>query len=158
MTTTFDITDPFHVGYIVADVDAAMAQLTEASGVTWHPPQVFSLDIRLGDGERVGFDVRFTYSREGPVQLEVAEGPDGTLWDADRYGGPNHNGYWTTDLAGDIGRLMAGGFELLYSGAADEPGHQGFAMLQAPSGARIELIDEVMRPMFENWYRTGSFG
>ena len=31
-------------------------------------------------------------------------------------------------------------------------------MLQAPSGARVELIDEVMQPMFENWYRTGSFG
>ena len=31
-------------------------------------------------------------------------------------------------------------------------------MLQAPSGARVELIDEAMRPMFETWYVTGTFG
>ena len=155
--STFDITSPFHVGYIVADVDEAMAQLSAATGVTWHPPQVFSLDINMGS-ERVGFDVRFTYSKEGPVQLEVAEGPAGTLWDVDDYGGPNHNGHWTNDLVGDIDRLTAGGFDLLYSGAGDDPGPQGFAMLQAPSGMRVELIDDVMLPMFEAWYRTGTFG
>lgn len=155
--SNFDITNPFHVGYMVADVDSAMSQLSAATGVTWHPPQVFSLDITMGD-QRVGFDVRFTYSKEGPVQLEVAEGPSGTLWDADVYGGPNHNGYWTDDLAGDIDRLTAGGLDLLYSGAGDVPGPQGFAMLQAPSGMRVELVDEAMLPMFENWYATGSFG
>ena len=38
--STFDITSPFHVGYIVADVNTAMDQLSGAIGVTWHPPQV----------------------------------------------------------------------------------------------------------------------
>lgn len=154
---TFDLTSPFHVGFIVADVDAAMRQLSDATGISWHPPQVFSLDITMGE-ERVGFDVRFTFSVEGPVQIEVSEGPAGTLWDADLYSGPNHNGYWTGDLAGDIDELTAGGFDLVYAGAGDGPGPQGFAMLQAPSGARVELIDEAMRPMFETWYATGTFG
>ena len=40
---TFDLTNPFHVGYIVADVEIAMEQLSAATGVTWHPPQVFAL-------------------------------------------------------------------------------------------------------------------
>ena len=155
--SSFDMTNPFHVGFIVADVETAMAQLGPTLGVTWHPPQVFSLDIMMGE-ERVGFDVTFTYSKEGPVQIEVAHGPKGTLWDVDDYGGPNHNGYWSDDLVGDVDRLTAGGFELLYSGAGEEPGPQGFAMLQAPWGMRVELIDEVMKPMFENWYRTGTFG
>jgi len=155
--SSFDITRPFHVGYIVSDVEIAMAQLSEATGISWHPPQVFSLDIHMGN-ERVGFDVRFTYSKEGPLQIEVAQGPAGTLWDVDEYGGPNHNGYWTDDLVGDIDRLKGRGFEVLYSGAGDEPGPQGFAMLQSPWGMRVELIDEVMLPMFETWYRTGSFG
>lgn len=153
----FDITSPFHVGYIVADVEAAMAQLSGATGVTWHPPQVFSLDIMVGD-ERQAFDVTFTYSQEGPVQIEVAEGPAGTLWDVDAHGGPNHNGHWTDDLVGTIAELTAGGFSVLYHGAGDEPGPQGFAMLESPAGVRIELIDEAMRPMFETWYATGSFG
>jgi hypothetical protein len=155
--STFDITSPFHVGYIVADVNVAMDQLSEAIGLTWHPPQVFSLDINQGN-ERVGFDVTFTYSKEGPVQIEVAEGPAGTMWDVAEYGGPNHNGYWTDDLEGDVDRLTAGGFDLLFSGAGDEPGPQGFAMLRSPWGMRVELIDEVMLPMFETWYSTGTFG
>jgi len=153
----FDITQPFHVGYIVADVDDAMAQLSAATGVTWHPPQVFALDINVS-GERQAFDVTFTYSKEGPVQLEVAEGPAGTLWDVTDHGGPNHNGYWTDDLAGAVADLTASGFTELYSGAGDEPGPQGFAMLESLAGIRVELIDEAMRPLFETWYRTGSFG
>ena len=71
---TFDLTNPFHVGYIVADVEIAMEQLSAATGVTWHPPQVFALEITMGD-DRVDFDVTFTYSKEGPVQIEVAQGP-----------------------------------------------------------------------------------
>jgi len=155
--TTFDITSPFHVGFIVADVDEAMAQLSAATGITWHPPQVFSLDLHLA-GERVGFDTRFTYSKEGPVQVEVAEGPAGTLWDADMYGGVHHNGYWTSDLAGDINELTAKGFEVVFTGAGDEPGPQAFGMLQSPWGMRVELIDEAMLPLFQTWYETGSFG
>lgn len=152
----FDITSPFHVGYMVADVDEAMARLSAATGVTWHPPQVFALDIMVG-GDRQQFETRFTYSVEGPVQLEVAEGPAGTLWDASLHGGPNHNGYWTDNLAGDIDALVAGGGELVFHGCGDDPGPQGFAMVDVV-GSRIELIDRAMEPMFETWYRTGTFG
>ena len=134
-----------------------MAQLTDAAGLTWHPPQDFALDLHIGE-ERVGFEVTFTYSKEGPLQIEVAQGPAGTSWDVDEFGGPHHNGYWSSDLVVDIERLTTGGFELLYTGAGDDPGPQGFAMLRSPWGMRVELIDEVMLPMFENWYRTGSFG
>lgn len=153
---SFDITNPFHVGYMVADVDEAMERLSAATGVTWHPPQIFAIDITIGN-ERVAFDARFTYSVEGPVHLEVAEGPAGTLWDADLYGGPNHNGYWTDNLAGDVDALTAAGGELVFAGAGDEPGPQGFAMVDV-AGSRLELIDEAMKPMFETWYTTGSFG
>ena len=155
--SSFDITAPFHVGFIVADVETAMAQLSESAGLTWHPPQDFALDLHIGE-ERVGFEVTFTYSKEGPVQVEVAQGPAGTFWDVDVYGGASHNGYWTSDLAGDFDQLTAGGFHVLYTGAGDDPGPQGFAMLQSPSGMRVELIDEAMLPMFETWYRTGTFG
>lgn len=152
----FDITSPFHVGHIVEDVEAAMAQISQATGVTWHPPQDFALDIDMG-GERVQIDVNFTYSKEGPVQIEVAQGPAGTLWDPSIHGPSLHNGYWTSDLAGQIDELTAGGFELLYNGVGDDPGPQGYAMLLTPSGLRVELVDEAMLPLFEHWYATGSF-
>ena len=155
--SSFDITAPFHVGFIVADVEAEMAQLTAATGITWHPPADFVVDIDTADG-RVQYDVHFTYSKEGPVQVELAQGPPGTFWDVPMYGGPNHNGYWSDDLIDDIDELTRGGFDVLYSGAIDDaPGPQNFAMLRAPSGLRVELIDRAMEPLFQNWYRTGAF-
>jgi hypothetical protein len=92
-----------------------------------------------------------------PTRLRVAEGPAGTLWDADLYSGPNHNGYWTDNLAGDVDALTAAGGELVFAGAGDQPGPQGFAMVDV-AGSRLELVDEAMKPMFETWYTTGSFG
>jgi len=82
----FDITRPFHVGYMVENVDTAMAQLSASTGITWHPPQVFPLDIMVGD-QRQSFDRRFTYSVEGPVQIELVQGPAGTLFDTSLHGG-----------------------------------------------------------------------
>jgi hypothetical protein len=153
---TFGIADPFHVGYIVSNLEAAMAQLSEATGITWHPPQIFPVDIQLGE-QRCIFDVRFTYSKEGPIQVEVAQGPKGTPWDADKYGGASHNGYWTDDLRREIDRLTSRGFQLIYSGVGEKPGPQVHAMLISPWGMRVELIDTVMLPMIETWYATGSF-
>ena len=153
---TFDLTSPFHMGYIVDDVENEMAQISSAGGITWHPPQEMALEL-LVEGELVELEVFFTYSKEGPVQIELAQGPKGTFWDYSEYGGPHHNGYWTSDLLGDIKGFQACGFELLYTGMGEESSPEGFAMLRGSSGIRVELIDEIMLPMFETWYATGSF-
>lgn len=150
------LTNPFHIGMIVADVDVAMAQY-EAAGVRWHRPQSLTLDL-LVRGEPQQIPVRFTYSVQGPVQLEVASGPPGTLWDVEEYGGLHHTGYWTADLLGDIGRLTTAGLDLVYTGRGDDDSPAGFAFLLTPAGQRVELIDEAMLPLFENWYAGGDFG
>ena len=152
------ITDPFHSGIVVADVEEAMAEISASTGVTWHSLQSLDLDL-LVDGEVVSTSVRFSYTVEGPVQLELADGPKGSFWDVDLYGGLNHMGYWTDDLHGDIESLMAGGCELTYGGAGENGGIEGFAFLVPPAaGLRIELIDVAMRPAFDRWFAGGEFG
>lgn len=151
------LTDPFHAGVIVADVEEALAQLTASSGVAWHSVQGFDLDL-LVDGEVVSTSVRFTYSVDGPLQIELASGPVGSFWDADLYGGLNHLGYWTEDLRKDIAALQAGGCEVIYGGAGDDGNLEGFAFLAPPTtGQRIELIDVAMRPAFDRWWAGGDF-
>ena len=110
------LTDPFHVGIVVADVEEAMAQISEAAGLAWHSVQSVDLNL-LVEGEVVPAAVRFTYSVDGPLQIELASGPPGSFWDVDLYGGLNHLGYWTENLHDDIAALQAGGCKLLYGGA-----------------------------------------
>ena len=152
------ITDPFHTGIVVADVEEAMAEISAATGLSWHSLQSLDLDLLI-DGEVVSTSVRFSYTVEGPVQLEVADGPKGSFWDADLYGGLNHMGYWTENLHADIESLQAGRCELIYGGAAEGGGLEGFAFLVPPAaGMRIELIDVAMRPAFDRWFAGGEFG
>ena len=152
------ITDPFHSGIVVSDVEEAMAEISASTGMSWHSLQSLDLDL-LVDGEVVSTSVSFTYSVEGPVQLELAAGPKGSFWDVDLYGGLNHLGYWTEDLQGDIAALKAGGCELIYGGAGEDGGLEGFAFLVPPAAPmRIELIDVAMRPAFDRWFAGGEFG
>ena len=152
------ITDPFHTGIVVADVEEAMAEISAATGLTWHSLQSLDLDLLI-DGEGVSTSVRFSYTVEGPVQLEVADGPKGSFWDADLYGGLNHMGYWTENLHADIESLEAGGCQLIYGGAGEGGNLEGFAFLVPPAaGMRIELIDVAMRPAFDRWFAGGEFG
>lgn len=152
----FDITNPFHVGVIVPDVEKAMADYSAATGVTWHRLQ--SLDLTLiVDGELVETSVRFNYTKEGPLQLEVADGPDGGPWDASLYGGLNHLGCWTDDLRGDHERLSGHGWETLHGGADENGDPWGFVFVRSPAGDRIELLDTAMKPMFDRWFAGGDF-
>ena len=73
------LTDPFHVGIVVADVEEAMAQISEAAGLAWHSVQSVDLNL-LVEGEVVPAAVRFTYSVDGPLQIELASGPPGSFW------------------------------------------------------------------------------
>ena len=133
-----------------------MAQYSADTGVSWHSVQGFDLDL-LVDGEVVTSSVRFTYSVEGPLQIELASGPPGSFWDVDLHGGLNHLGYWTENLQADVAALQAGGCDFIYGGAGEDGQIGGFAFVMPPNGHRIELIDVAMRPAFDSWFGGGSF-
>lgn len=152
----FELTNPFHAGVIVPDVEKAMADYSASTGVTWHRLQALDLRI-LVDGEVVETSVRFNYTVEGPLQLEVADGPDGGPWDASLYGGLNHLGCWSDDLLGDHARLTEAGWTTLHAGAGDDGQMAGFVFCMSPAGDRVELLDTAMKPLFDNWFAGGDF-
>ncbi|MEQ8716333.1 MAG: VOC family protein [Acidimicrobiales bacterium] len=151
----FQMTEPFHVGVIVADLEAAMAHYSRATGLTWHSIQERDVTLRVGD-DLVDTHVIFDYSVEGPVQLELIQGLPGTPWDAAVHGGLDHSGHWSDDLAGDTAAVLSRGWEFLYSGT-DDGAMAGFCFFMTPTGQRVELLDTSMRPMFERWFAGGDF-
>jgi catechol 2,3-dioxygenase-like lactoylglutathione lyase family enzyme len=152
----FRISEPFHVGVIVADLEAAMADYSRTTGCTWHSIQQRDVTLRVGD-DLVHTHVRFDYSVEGPVQLELIQGLPGTPWDVAVHGGLDHSGHWSDDLVGDTAAVLALGWEFLYSGTGDDGETAGFCFFMTPSGQRVELLDTSMRPMFERWFAGGDF-
>ena len=151
-----DLTSPFHVGVTVADIEEAMEFYAAGTGLTWHSLQSMDIEL-LVEGKVFQTSVRFTYSVQGPVQLELCEGPTGSFWDPGTYSGKYHVGYWTGDLPGDLEMLVAAGWTIRYTGLGPDGGPAGFAYLMAPDRQQIELVDVMLQAAFDNWYAGGDF-
>ena len=151
-----DLTSPFHIGVVVANLEEAMGLYSAGTGLIWHSVQSMDVEL-LVEGRVTPMSVRFNYSVEGPVQLELCEGPIGSFWDAGAYGGIQHIGYWTEDLLGDLDTLADAGWTIRCTGADPDGGPTGFSYLMGPDKQLIELVDVAMRPQFDRWYAGGNF-
>ena len=121
----------FHAGLLVADLEAAMQELTHALGVTWNEPH----ESRYGSSR-----LRATYSREGPPFIELIEG-DGP-WTPRRASSEiDHLGYWSEDLERDKLHLQRAGLPIEIDGS--EHGVDFTYHRAAKAGVRIELIGPV---------------
>ena len=151
-----DLTSPFHVGVVVSNLEEAMELYSAGAGLTWHSVQSMPVSL-LVEGKVTEMSVRFTYSVEGPVQVELVQGPIGSFWEAGIYGGMYHTGHWTEDLLGDLDELTAAGWTVRFTGADPDGDPMGFAYVMGADGQQIELVDVAMRPLFDNWYAGGNF-
>ena len=101
--------------------------------------------------------LRFTYSAEGPLHLELLQGQPGTIWDVGAGAGLHHTGVWTDDIKGDTTNLLDAGWSMV-GGAqlSPEDGFGAMTYVQAPSGYVLELVSTVVQPMFERWWAGGD--
>ena len=146
----------FHVGIRVADLGAAMEEVGAACGVTWASVQDAPMSIWLPDDGHVTLPVAITYSIEGPVHIELIEGPAGSIWDGRDEPGLHHSGYWSDDVGADTAALLAAGWTLEMSAAAPEDGYGRFAYLRSSSGVRVEPVTATSKPRFERWWAGGA--
>jgi len=143
-TPPLAITDCYHVGLVVPDLDAATASLTAVSGYSWTKPVEAALSVRMANGDaEVPF--KFVYSIEAP-HLEVIQEVPGSIWSASPAGAAHHLGYWVDDLASAARGLEAAGYRLEARPSGDEL--TTFAYYLDPAGIRIELVD---RALFPDW-------
>jgi Glyoxalase/Bleomycin resistance protein/Dioxygenase superfamily len=142
----------FHVGMVVDDLDAAMAELSELFGYTWCPPMAVETPVRLPGGD-IKLDLRFAYTATTP-RVEVVRSVPGTPWvPADS--GLHHVGYWSDDLAADGARLVAWGYAEEAVGVRPE-GTPIWSYHHSSHRPRIELVSREIQPDLEGYWASAS--
>lgn len=149
-------TEAFHVGIRVPDLDAAMAELGPSLGVTWCRVQERDQRLWTPEGGAVTTPLRFTYSAEGPVHLELLQGEAGTIWDAGAGAGLHHSGVWSEDVGAETDAMLDAGWSLVGAQLPPEDRFGAMTYVQAPSGFILELVSTVVQPMFERWWAGGD--
>jgi hypothetical protein len=70
--------DQFHVGIVVDDFDATLANLSELFGYEWCDEFGTEMPVSFPTGESMT-ELRFVYSKAAP-RLEIIRSVPGTLW------------------------------------------------------------------------------
>jgi hypothetical protein len=136
---------PYHVCFIVPDLDAAMRDLSSVAALTWCEPA----DGRIGD-----WDYRIVFSDDGPPFIELIQAPPGGPWGDTSRPRFHHLGFWTSDLTASTQRLATSGFSESFSGC---PYGRQFAYHHLESiGADIELVDLDLQPSFLETWNPGA--
>lgn len=145
--------DQFHVGIVVDDLDAALAQLSDLFGYEWCDEIAVSTPVALPTGDVV-VDQRFSYSTNAP-RLEIIQSIPDTLWMPAAGSGIHHVGYWSDDVARDSAALEERGLRREAAGTRPD-GTIYWAYHRAASRPRIELVTTELRPTLEQYWATGK--
>lgn len=146
----------FHVGIRVTDIEAAMAEIGKHAGVTWASVQDRPMTVWQPSTGHVVLQLALTYSVEGPVHLELLQGPAGSIWDGSDEPGAHHFGYWSDDVRADTEAMLADGYTLELAASSPEEGYGRFAYVRSPSGYLVEPVSVGNKPRFERWWAGGS--
>lgn len=146
----------FHIGIRVADLDAAMTDVGRHCGVTWASVQDRPMTVWVPGQGITELQLALTYSVEGPVHLELLQGPKGSIWDGNDVPGAHHFGYWSDDVHADTERMLADGWTLELAAAPPDDGFGRFTYVRSPSGYLVEPVSVASKPRFERWWAGGS--
>jgi hypothetical protein len=108
----------YHQGIRVPNLEAAMADMGDALGVTWCEPQQSEPQGWLPGVGESRIPLRFTYSAQGPQHIELLEGAPGSIWDGREAPGLHHVGVWSDDVGGQTRALEARGWTVLMAQAS----------------------------------------
>jgi Glyoxalase/Bleomycin resistance protein/Dioxygenase superfamily len=151
-----DFSEFFHVGIRVADIEAAMAEIGSTMGVTWASVQDREMSVWMPGQGMVNLQLALTYSVEGPVHLELLQGPKGSIWDGNDAPGAHHFGVWSGDVKGDTEKALAEGWTLELAAASPEEGFGRFTYVRSPTGMLVEPVSSTSKERFANWWAGGS--
>jgi lactoylglutathione lyase len=150
-----DVSAVYHVGYVVEDLVAAMAQFTDTIGARWVDHFV---DVRYRDheGATVEVNLHTSFSLDGPTHIELIEAAPDTIWQLGNGPSLHHIGLWTDDIPAEAERLMRTGMPAVASGfGPDNTTDTGYFSYHAnPLGAKVELVDIAKQQGMHDWMRS----
>lgn len=141
-----------HHGLIVDDIRSAMAGLTAGLGIDWAPVRQFDpLRVWLPETGWSEAHLTVTYSRQGPIHVELIEMRAGGAYEALRAVSQAHVGAWVDDVGAEVEALLADGWRLIAAGASPKHRYGQMAYMARGDGPVLELVGEPIRPMIEAW-------
>jgi catechol 2,3-dioxygenase-like lactoylglutathione lyase family enzyme len=146
---TVSLSEMFHVGIVVPDIEAARTHFSELLGVEWGPLMEQDIDVRDATGNNLIVPNRICYSTSAPY-LELIEEVPGTTWVCNSHSNLHHIGFFADALAVSSGQLEAVACPLELMGGHGDGPPAAFAYHRDPLGIRVELVDAEMRPAIES--------
>jgi hypothetical protein len=138
--TTLCTTDLYHTGIIVADVEAAMQELTDVAGYRWMKPVTHPVPIWTPAGEST-VTITMVYSHD-EHRLELIQEIPGTTWVRSPGSAIHHIGYFVDDVAAASAALTASGLPVEACAGMQPDGRPaGFAYHLTADGIRIEVAN-----------------
>ena len=144
------LSEMYHVGIVVPDVEAARARLTELLGTVWGPVVEAEVQVQNGEGQPSEVQLKMCYSTEAPY-LELIEERLGSTWVCNPHSNLHHIGFFSNSLGPDSKQLASGGCPIDIAGRSDGSEPAGWAYHRDPLGIRFELVEAGDRPMMEQY-------
>lgn len=151
----FNLQRAFHTGVAVADLGREMQRMGEALRLDWAPVRRFDpLPFWTPEDGRHEVIVSATYSRQGPLHLELVQGT-GRFYAPGGQAQARHLGVWVDDLAAEAAALVAAGWTVRAAGDAPEAGYGAICYVASPDGSLlVELVSTVLEPVIGEWIRS----
>jgi hypothetical protein len=152
-----DLGPPFHTGFVVDDLNAAMATWARL-GVRWAKPVRSTGCWRAGDARRE-VSMGVVYSTGTSHHLELIAPDDPSFFRFGSTAAAHHVGYYVDDVARMSVRLRDAGFPIVLSRHADrDDTRPTLTYHRVPGmGFHIELVPASIRSTIERWTTTGRF-
>jgi hypothetical protein len=143
----------YHTCLLVADIEDAVQRFSTGLGLAF-APILTTPDVRLHGAYQGEYELRWTFSREGPPYIELIEGQGDELFSLRQGERLHHLGRWAP--SDQIAAVKSRVGEVL---TVSSPGSEGNVWFADPTlfhGIWIELIDEGTRGDFEAWLASAG--
>jgi hypothetical protein len=144
------LSELYHVGIVVPDIESGCARLSSLLGVKWGPTVESETQIRNGAGDDEVISLRLCYSTSAP-HLELVEERAGTPWVCNEFSNLHHIGFFSDSLDGDSQLLTSTACPLEICGRESEVAPRMFAYHRDPLGVRIEYVDAASRALMADY-------
>jgi catechol 2,3-dioxygenase-like lactoylglutathione lyase family enzyme len=144
------LSEMYHVGIVVPDLDVARARFTQLLGTEWGPIAENDIEIRDGDGNDLVVPNRICYSTEPPY-LELIQEVAGTPWVCNEYSNLHHIGFFSTALVADSDALGAAACPLELLDGHGDALPSTFTYHRDPLGVRVEFVNAELRATMEQF-------
>jgi hypothetical protein len=151
------LSELFHVGIVVPEIEVARERLSSLLGVEWGPIVESDTEIRTASGSDEIVSLRLCYSTTAP-HLELVEERAGTPWVCNAFSNLHHIGFFSDALPGDAGQLEGAACPLEICGRAGQDAPRMFSYHRDPLGVRIEYVDAAGRSLMEDFLFTAPAG